>query len=79
MYVFSHWATGFPGIASAPLPSATLPFVPENALVETIMPSTFLPLHNHTAPHAIVTPDAWQNTIAQVFSGTKRSWQYANQ
>ncbi|KAF3938568.1 hypothetical protein ABW19_dt0209387 [Dactylella cylindrospora] len=74
--ILEHWNTGFPGLASAPLPPSTLPTVPENGLVEGLMPSTtqyFQP----SIP--VVTPDVWQNTVAQVFAGTKRSWQYANQ
>ncbi|KAK6533042.1 hypothetical protein TWF281_007204 [Arthrobotrys megalospora] len=74
--IFDHWNTGFPGLASAPLPPSTLPTVPENGLVEGLMPAT----STYFQPSIpVVTPDVWQNTVAHVFAGTKRSWQYANQ
>ncbi|KAF3113990.1 hypothetical protein TWF569_010299 [Orbilia oligospora] len=74
--IFEHWNTGFPGLASAPLPPSTLPTVPENGLVEGLMP----PTSTYFQPSIpVVTPDVWQNTVAHVFAGTKRSWQYANQ
>ncbi|KAF3919786.1 hypothetical protein ABW20_dc0108948 [Dactylellina cionopaga] len=74
--IFEHWNTGFPGLASAPLPPSTLPTVPENGMVEGLMPaaSTYF---QPSLP--VVSPDVWQNTVAHVFAGTKRSWQYANQ
>ncbi|KAK6336454.1 hypothetical protein TWF696_002007 [Orbilia brochopaga] len=76
--IFDHWNTGFPGIASAPLPPSTLPTVPENGLVEGIMPAT-APYGSLQQSIPVVSPDVWQNTVAHVFAGTKRSWQYANQ
>ncbi|KAF3929818.1 hypothetical protein AA313_de0204428 [Arthrobotrys entomopaga] len=74
--IFDHWNTGFPGLASAPLPPSTLPTVPENGLVEGLMPSTTY----FGSPIPVVSPDVWQSTVANVFAGTKRSWQsYASQ
>ncbi|EWC45147.1 hypothetical protein DRE_06035 [Drechslerella stenobrocha 248] len=74
--IFDHWSTGFPGLASAPLPPSTLPTVPENSLVESLVPGAN-PYFQPSIP--VVAPDVWQNTVAHVFAGTKRSWQYANQ
>ncbi|KAF3920885.1 hypothetical protein ABW21_db0206281 [Orbilia brochopaga] len=75
--IFDHWTTGFPGIASAPLPPSTLPTVPENGLVEGLIPPATTFGYQQSIP--VVSPDMWQNTVAHVFAGTKRSWQYANQ
>ncbi|KAJ6257794.1 hypothetical protein Dda_7583 [Drechslerella dactyloides] len=68
--IFDHWSTGFPGIASAPLPPSTLPSVPENGL---------LPMASTYYQPPVVDPGTWQTTVANVFAGAKRSWQYANQ
>ncbi|EPS40972.1 hypothetical protein H072_5123 [Dactylellina haptotyla CBS 200.50] len=74
--IFEHWSNGFPGLASAPLPPSTLPTVPENGLVEGMMPTASAYFQPNIP---VVSPDVWQNTVAHVFAGTKRSWQYANQ